>query len=156
MAFSNTTWTTASLPTSIWYKLGSVCFKMCYGTFSNSIQTHTIAATEFIKCTWLQGGGEVWPKHILIPLSSTTYMEKVSPTWRKCSPLRLSYNYIEDSLHKMSCIRECKHYSQGVSMISLYFCHMQYVTYMYEIWNPQALSSTLTALGTLQPKAFGF
>jgi len=28
--------------------------------------------------------------------------------------------------------------------------------YMYEIWNPQALSSKLAALGMLQPKAFGF
>ena len=41
-------------------------------------------------------------------------------------------------------------------MTSLYFCHMQYLTYMHEILNPQALSNTLAALGTLQPKAFGF
>ena len=33
----------------------------------HSIQTHTIATTEFIKCTWLQGGGDLWPKHVLIP-----------------------------------------------------------------------------------------
>jgi len=52
-------WTTASLPASIWYKLGSVCSKMCYGTFWNSIQTHTIATTEFIKCTTSGGRGSM-------------------------------------------------------------------------------------------------
>jgi len=51
MAFSNTTWTTATLPASHGTDWPQSLLKCFIERFENSIQTHTIATTEFIKCT---------------------------------------------------------------------------------------------------------
>ena len=69
MAFTNTTWTTTTLPASHDTDWLQSLLKCGIEHFENSIQTHTIATTEFIRCTWLQGGGDLWTKHVLIPLS---------------------------------------------------------------------------------------
>ena len=50
MALSNTTWTTATLSASHWYKLASASFKMCYRTFSIKIASKLTLLLSLRRC----------------------------------------------------------------------------------------------------------